>query len=308
MNEEQKQALVNIYEDLFVRSKKDKTLVNHVSSLQSILGIDPPSPFEEMKALLKTKQWPVAVNPNLICDQTSDEDKDNRAEGIIEILIEKNLLNKKFLDVGCGEGHVAQIALKHKAVISVGHDLKKHPNWDKIRDDRLVMTTDFSEVEKHGPFDTILIYDVLDHMDGGQLELLEKIRDITNPTEGEIYVRCHPWCSRHATHNYHEVNKAYIHLVFTEDELKQMGLTPEPNAKIVHPIGEYKKWFTGAGLKIKHESIMREKIEPFFANNEEIRSRIQEHWSDSPNNDFKTGKTFPSFQLEQQFLDFVLAR
>ena len=58
-------------------------------------------------------RWPEAVNPNLICDINSDEDKSERGRGIIDILIEEDLKDLKFLDFGCGEGHCPAIATEY---------------------------------------------------------------------------------------------------------------------------------------------------------------------------------------------------
>jgi hypothetical protein len=61
---------------------------------------------ELLEPLLKSDQWPQAVNEYLICDLNSEDDKDARAQGIIAAMIDPDLTGKKFLDFGCGEGHV----------------------------------------------------------------------------------------------------------------------------------------------------------------------------------------------------------
>ena len=38
-------------------------------------------------------------------------------------------------------------------------------------------------------------------------------------TNSEIIVRCYPWCGRNGGHT----EKAYAHLVFTEEEFQKMG-------------------------------------------------------------------------------------
>jgi hypothetical protein len=42
--------------------------------------------------------------------------------------------------------------------------------------------------------------------------------------KGRIYVRCHPFTSRHATHLYQQCNKAFLHLLTTEEERSELGL------------------------------------------------------------------------------------
>ena len=71
------------------------------------------SQFEELKKALFSDKWPVAVNPNLICDPNSSEDKKERGIGILELIIEDQLTKEsKFLDFGCGEGHCVTSASK----------------------------------------------------------------------------------------------------------------------------------------------------------------------------------------------------
>ena len=48
----------------------------------------------------------------------------DRAEGVVDILVEESLENKKFLDFGCGEGHMAKYAAK-ECSLSIGYDLQK---------------------------------------------------------------------------------------------------------------------------------------------------------------------------------------
>ena len=69
--------------------------------------------------LLKSDEWPEAVPEFLICEDT-EEDKSDRAEGILDFM-GLDLDGKKFLDFGCGEGHVAMKAAE-SAKVSVGYD------------------------------------------------------------------------------------------------------------------------------------------------------------------------------------------
>jgi len=56
----------------------------------------------ELVNLLNSKAWPHAVDPALICDISSEQDKEDRAEGILDLIIDIHLENLKFLDFGCG--------------------------------------------------------------------------------------------------------------------------------------------------------------------------------------------------------------
>ena len=41
--------------------------------------------------LLNSNEWPLAADPTQICDETSNTDKIERAQGIIEVCVNKNL-------------------------------------------------------------------------------------------------------------------------------------------------------------------------------------------------------------------------
>jgi hypothetical protein len=111
----------------------------------------------------------------------------------------------------------------------------------------------------------------------------------------------HPFCSRHATHLYHKINKAFVHLVFTASELEKLGYETPINANIMWPIKQYNACFINSNLKQINSNTLRERIEDFFKNNSIIEKRLREKNS-LYNNDF------PSFQCEQQFLDFILKK
>jgi SAM-dependent methyltransferase len=176
--------------------------------------------FEALKDLLGSGQWPQAAPDFLICEE-SDKDKYERAEGILAYM-GQDIKGKKFLDFGCGEGHVAQKAVELGAESAIGYDTKQLGGltWDS-QTGNCLLTTDIEKAKAGGPYDLILLYDVLDHSED-PVNILATARDMLAP-QGRIYVRCHPISSRHATHLYKKINKAYIHLVFTDDELKQLG-------------------------------------------------------------------------------------
>ena len=255
--------------------------------------------FETLAALLD-KDWPPAVDEVLICNPDSEEDKLNRAEGIIELLIDQPLKEKKFLDFGCGEGQVPYKAVAQEATISVGYDLVAHETWKKYTNDKLVYSTNLDEVKKYGPFDVVLIYDVLDHTTKQKaVEILTSVQELL-ADKGKVYLRTHPFCSRHSGHYYHKLNKAYLRLVFTPEELKKLGLEPEDTWKVVHPIYQYREAIDMAGLRQESNNILRQRLEPFFTRNKAIASRVMTHYASK--------KGFPDFQMEQQFLDYILVK
>ena len=269
--------------------------------------VEPPESkdFGILKELLHSDKWPEAVLEVQIADDNSETDKQERAESIVDLLLPP-LKGKKFLDVGCGEGHVAKY-VSHEASVSVGYDLRKSPQscfeWDK-KDGSFFLTTNFSVVESEGPYDTILIYDVLDHLESDDMgAFMTKIKSVLKD-DGKIYMRCHPWSGRHGGHLYKKVNKAFVHLVFTEQELKLMGLEPEFNRKALLPLATYHEALESAGLAEEAKpEIDTQEVEPFFRDDALVRGRILKLFDVQ---DWRVEK--PEFQMSQCFVDFILRK
>lgn len=261
--------------------------------------------FDKLKNILNSNEWPEAVLDFQIVDQNSEEEKMDRAEGIIDILVDEELENKKFLDIGCGEGHMAKYASTQKTTISVGYDVikseKSKLSWE-TEENNLLLTTNFEKVKEKAPYDIITIYDVLDHADDPK-EVLEKAKNVL-ADNGKIYLRCHPWCGRHGGHYYRQINKAFVHLVFTEAELEQMNYKlEEKNNKILFPILQYNQIINNASLKKIKEEVEKQELEDFFQQNELVKNRIINYYKQNNFND-----NFPKFQTEMCFLDFVLGK
>lgn len=256
--------------------------------------------FTELRMLAKSDAWPLAVPEDMICGDNEDQ-KLARAAGITNDFLKTNLTEKSFLDFGCGEGHIAYIAaslLSRKTVF--GYDILNQ-NWDHFEKiENLHFTTNMEDVKQNGPFDIILLNDVLDHCKNPR-EVLEQIRQLKSQT-GRIYLRCHPWTSRSGTHTYKELNKAFLHLVFTETELQNvMGIKETPALKFVDPLNAYRSLIKDSGFSIASENIIKQPVELFFTTKPSILRRIQECFS---KNNFT--EKFPREAMEIQFVDFIL--
>jgi len=275
--------------------------------IDQIQNFEPPqqSEFNALKSLLYSNSWPQAVFQVQIADENSEKDKDERAESIVETLL-PSLVGKKFLDFGCGEGHIANYASK-SADLSVGYDIVKNQKsrfcWES-EGDKVLLTTDIEKARAKGLFDLILLYDVLDHaQESTPQEILNLARSML-ADDGKIYLRTHPWTSRHGGHAYRKINKAFVHLVFTEDELLQLGIELECNLKVKAPVSTCKSWLKESGLKNSIDpELDRQEVETFFKDNSIVRKRIlqafgKEEWKSE----------CPEWQMSQCFWDYVLEK
>lgn len=261
--------------------------------------------WAEVERLLKSDDWPHAVFAVQIADDNSERDKEERAEGISDIILPP-LKGKRFLDFGCGEGHVAKHVAK-EAALSVGYDVshshKSNFVWEEAQGAGL-LTSDFGRVKEMGPYDAVLMYDVLDHAVGDSpSELLSKAASVLSDG-GRIYMRCHPWCGRHGGHLYRKINKAFVHLVLTDEELRACGVEPEHNLRVLKPLWLYSEAIKAAGLVGEGEpEIDSQEVEDFFKDTPVLKKRILRHWGAS-----EWDHDPPSFQMSQCFIDYVLKK
>lgn len=267
----------------------------HIKDIKNLLGKldlgvlfkDPE--FETLKALFSEGNWPPAENAALFHDESSHHQRMVRADAILDLMCPDPIVSKKFLNIGKDLDLVVAAGTRGAQVSNYNPDQPK--SWLSI--------------ESKGPYDVILLYDVLDHSeDPGQL--LQKVRRVSTPAS-KIVVRCHPWCSRTATHLYDVMNKAYLHLVFSEVELVRLGIgLGEPTFKVIHPHLTYRSWFKSAGFDVVVEDSSTAPIEPFFTKTPLVAKRIKSNWSNSHEHELASGRSFPTFQLQMQFVDYRL--
>lgn len=261
--------------------------------------------WPEVRSLLMSDEWPEAVFSAQITDENSERDKEERAEGIADIILPP-IEGKRFLDFGCGEGHVAKYVSK-EANVSVGYDIvrsaKSQLAWEE-QNGSLLLTTDPGRVAERGPYDFILMYDVLDHVVGDSAAaLLSKAAGLLSDA-GRIYLRCHPWCGRHGGHLYRKLNKAFAHLILSDDELRSVGVEQEHGLRVIRPLQIYSEAIKAAGLFYESEpEIDSQEVESFFKDVPVVRDRILRHWGvDLWDNDP------PAFQMSQCFVDYTLTK
>jgi SAM-dependent methyltransferase len=246
----------------------------------------------ELRSHLTNPDWPLAIEWSLICD--TEEKIKLRANGILDLLVGERLKGKKFLDFGCGEGHTIEAAKAREAELAFGFDLDKN----KYKFDLQDFTDNFEIVKEKAPFDVILLHDVLDHA-----VVLDPINILMQAASvlakgGRIYVRTHPWSSRHGGHVYLNKNLAFLHLILDEIELMRCeGWQIEPNIKVINPLETYRSWFEQAKLEVKNEFVIRSDVEEFFDNVPAIHEKLKKYWGDAA-----TAKS----NMEIDFVEYIL--
>lgn len=280
----------------YLTSIQSNVLQQSVSA-QGVPAVTPSAAeFETLAAMLKSNQWPAAVPDDLICSET-DAEKEERAKGILSMTA-LSLAGKKFLDFGCGEGHLVKVAAG-TTKLAVGYDIVSAGGltWE---DGDPLLTTDFEKVKAQGPFDCVLLHDVLDHCEN-PVAALKQVASVCSAST-EIHVRCHPFVARHGSHLYKQINKAWVGLIFTASELESLGYKPTEFVKpVLFPVNTYKQWFNEAGLRVVQEDMVRGDVEPFFSTHPIIRTRLINLFRP-----FTNSSDFPSWQISQHFDDFIL--
>ena len=245
--------------------------------------------------LMQIDCWPEAVPKFLIAKETSTEDQINRANAVLDMILDKTVENCNFLDFGCGEGWIAKQVIERGTSESTGFDIKKSENWEKLTD--VNFTNNFNDL-KPSHYDVIILYDVLDHCED-PVTLMNQVKSLIK-NDGKLYIRCHPWVSKHATHIYKQgINKAYFHLFLNYQEILEL-IKEEPIFTRVekNPLAAYHWWFKD--FEIKKERFVREPINEFFKvpSFKELLSTAQEVPIEHID-EFMKG-------LEIQFIDYCL--
>ena len=231
------------------------------------LMLDVNNEFSTLKKLLRSDDWPLATAQ--LC-----EDKNRRAAEILNYYVETDIRGTKFLS---NENHVVELAAK-----------------------QATLATEFEDA--HGFYDVILLYDIIDHVDN-PVEMMERVRFFSHP-DTKVFVRCHPWCSRHGGHQYRQINKAFLHLIFDTNEIERLGVQLGHNFCNMSPQNTYRDLFRKTGFRQKHIRVVEDPIEPFFQNNKLINQRILKKSKETPQ--YNGNLYFPKYQISQSFVDFVL--
>lgn len=258
--------------------------------------------FTELRFLLKNDEWSEAVSPDSIA--TNDGEHFHKAAIVLKNLVTSDMFQKTILDFGCKDGYLAYVACNlYQAKRVVGYDTKDF-GWEKFeQQNTLTYTTDWKKVCEN-KYDIIILHDVIDHYPEFE-KVFEQIKEIKKE-DTKIFVRCHPWTSRHGAHLHQQINKAFMHLIFSEDELSRMGYEITNTHQLLNPTESYKNLFKNSGLTVLKENKTTRDVEYFFVNNPAILRRIKEKWKNSTCEELASGTKFPQEYLEIEFIDYTL--
>jgi hypothetical protein len=232
-----------------------------IKSLSAELEDDADVGKEDPVDLVKTSAWPDAVPSYLI--MYSKEEVKLRAYAIMDKFF-PDVAGKRFLDYGCGDGAVVAEAVNRQAH-AVGYDLFPSVGWRNCD----------TKMPK-GVFDYILVHDVFDHAIGTHhVDMMKQITSVSN-ADTLLKVRIHPWTSRHGTHCYRYLNKAFIHLLLTPTELRSIGTASQaiPTIPIMNPHEHYDGVFRSSGWKVEKVEAVYDEVDPFLLDHPKIRKRF----------------------------------
>lgn len=246
---------------------------------------------------IKSDSWVPAVDPDFMLDLNSEDDKYSRARGIITQFSLDNLSGIKFLDFGCGEGHVSWMMRNVNDIqLSAGYDVDEQ--WSKVSmHSPDFLSSDLDKVRQFAPYDVILLHDVIDHV-RQPIEILKLVRELLHPG-GEVKVRVHPWSSRSGAHHYRHWNKAWAHLLLSAEEMESMGCTGLPYTNKVYDPDVYRQWFTETGFRIVTDQEHWEPAGPEpFENDERMKQRMLRNYPGMANINYS--------KIERTFIDYGL--
>ena len=241
--------------------------------------------------LILSDNWPTAVAASRIV--TTAEEQRVRAAAIVNHTIHESLTNLRFLDFGCGIGHAVGAA-RARGAMARGYDPKL------LNTTEHTTTSNKSHIIKLGPYDVILMYDVIDHIAPNMLESSLLYLKANMHTKTRAYIRVHPFTSRHGGHSYTTHNKAYIHLFLTPEEMKQSNVNIDKNNLVLNPRTYYKNLFTKQGFRIVSERTGHLKIESII---QKLIPYVAHNWT-SQNMAFNQEAALDSMSVE--FIDYII--
>lgn len=255
--------------------------------------------------------WCRAIDPLLIINKENRLEIATRADGIINVMVPegKSLQDLKVLDLGCGDGSICKAFKERNPSLIVGYDIKLPKEEQGI-----IFTDKWEEVEKHGPYDFILGYNVFDYVMNEPPEvLMEKAAKVLS-SDGLMSLRFFPWIGRFGGDIYHQFNRAFAHLIFPKKVFEKNGIELGEKIKVIHPILTYNNWITKAGLKSKFKPSLVpdykeiQPVEDFFKMPFFKEKFMEIYKNNSPIDDFKNGKANFYKVMGICYVDYMLGK
>jgi SAM-dependent methyltransferase len=211
-------------------------------------------------ALLGINCWPVAIPQHQASAKATEADNINRANAVLDSCLATSVEGAHFLDYGCGDGYIAsQVAMRGANSIT-GYDIVPSDHWQRLDNEIVKYTTDVNDLTPKG-YNIIFLYDVLDHC-ADPIGVMSHIKYLAKPG-AIVYVKCHPWTSRHASHlPKYGLNYAYMHMFLSHEELVDRGFKPLFTRIEKNPMEAYHWWFKD--FKIIKEKPIYDGVNGFF--------------------------------------------
>jgi len=243
----------------------------------------------ELRFQIRKDDWPKAID-----DKESDPSHDFL--GSLSIPIK----NQSVLEFG-GCDYNLGVSLKKdydaEKVVSYDIELCRYKKT-MLHNSSVVYTDNFKLVQQKGNYNIILVNDIIDHVENSNY-WLHHLCDLIDKDTGRIFIRCHPYTSKNGTHIGEQTNKAFLHLIFNDNELATLGVTNKFTRKTIDSTKSYRKLFEECGLKIVKEVIKKEVVESMFLTDSRITERIK--------NSLGIQENLIDF-LEIKYIDYELMR
>lgn len=244
---------------------------------------------------LNQPQWPACLDQ---FDQMSMNTHGAKIIRSIEIasMVPTIDNDSKILDFGCGEGYLTSVMRRFGKKI-IGYDKVEYESWTKCFDKKHLYN-DLSSIDANKPFKLIIGFDTIDHMSLEELLAAFTFFRKVLHDNGYIYLRCHPFSSRHGRHLLY--NKSFIHLVLNSGELKMNNIDIGNDIKVIKPLNFYDDFFKLVSFKVKSKLIHNSIVEDFVVSNLLEKIKINHY---NLHDDYETIKA----NMAVDFIDYLLS-
>lgn len=245
-----------------------KLIDSNNPNLKMLSKDDKLKELTELRYEIKNETWPEAEDLKM--------PKIQKTLKMMGELISVPVKNKTILEFGCCDSNLSSIIknkFEAKQVVFFDNFLCHEIN-KSLLDQNVIYTDMFRIVQQAAPYDIIIMNDVIDHLEK-PVYWLKQVAETLNKNSGRLFVRCHPYTGRNGTHLSEQINKAFLHLIFNDDELATLGVSNKYTRKITDGLETYKRFFEEANLKVLNHKIYTKSMELIMLKNPVILNRIK---------------------------------